>query len=533
MTVMAKNKNKIKLLVSDDLDDTDPTAELELLDLSQLQHTGDVELESAAQTSRFADPEEDGEFSALESDLEDRSKTINKLQYDIEQLRSRWIGLETEIGAREELTDRLQIENDELRQSARRTTRLLKQRNRSIRDLKAKLRDSNESQQAALETADRLRIEVGELNALIEEIDADSLHSALNDQKKRIRDLEDEIETLNAALQQDDTPRYLETIARQSGQLASNAGLILELQGKFEHAERYADSLRRQLQSRAAIADTARQSSEYLQLTLDHALAELAQLRTELDVETDTTGELRQENERLHDEHAEEIRVIRFEFDQAQATITQHESINEELSQNFFSTQRSRLEVESRLGKAEETANARVAELEKENKRLGKTIDEQNDRLATKSEAINGLMIELKKKHQESGSISEIKNVIQELDERMSSQVGQPLKPEKDRITRVLIGSVDGQELRFPLFKDRLTIGRTEQNDIQLDASYVSRRHAVLVTDGRQTRVVDWGSKNGVFVNTLRVTERFLENGDTLGIGTAKFRYEERPKRDT
>ena len=532
MTVMAKNKNNIELLVSDDLEDTDPTAELELLDLSQLQHTDDVELESSAQTSPFADAEEDRELSELESDLEDRSKTISKLQYDIEQLRSRWIGLETEIRAREELTDRLQVENDELKQSGRRTARLLKRRNRSIRDLKAQLRDSNESEQAALETADRLRVEVGELNALIKEIDADSLHSLISDQKKRIGDLDDEIETLNAALQQDDTPRYLETIARQSGQLASNTGLIRELQGKFEHAERYADSLRRQLQSRVAIADAAQQSTEHLQLNLDHALAELAQLRGQLDVETDTTDELRQQIKKLHDEHAEEIRVIRFEFDQAQATITQHESLNEELSQNFISAQKSRLEVESRLGKAEETANARVTELEKENKRLEKTIEELNDRLATKSEAINGLMTELKKKQQESGSISEIKHVIQELDERMSSQVGQALTPEKDRITRVLIGSVDGQELRFQLFKDRLTIGRTEQNDIQLDASYVSRRHAVLVTGGRQTRVVDWGSKNGVFVNTLRVTERFLKNGDILGIGTAKFRYEERPKRD-
>jgi pSer/pThr/pTyr-binding forkhead associated (FHA) protein len=45
--------------------------------------------------------------------------------------------------------------------------------------------------------------------------------------------------------------------------------------------------------------------------------------------------------------------------------------------------------------------------------------------------------------------------------------------------------------------------------------------------------VIDWGSKNGVFVNSKRVTEHFLENGDTVTIGTADFRYEERPKRST
>ena len=93
-------------------------------------------------------------------------------------------------------------------------------------------------------------------------------------------------------------------------------------------------------------------------------------------------------------------------------------------------------------------------------------------------------------------------------------------------------GEVDGQELRFPLFKDRLTIGRTEQNDIQLKATCVSRRHAVIVTDRDTTRVIDWGSKNGVYVNSDRITEHFLKNGDAVRIGTADFRYEAFPKRD-
>jgi pSer/pThr/pTyr-binding forkhead associated (FHA) protein len=81
------------------------------------------------------------------------------------------------------------------------------------------------------------------------------------------------------------------------------------------------------------------------------------------------------------------------------------------------------------------------------------------------------------------------------------------------------------------LFKNRLTIGRTSHNDIQLNMHYVSRRHAVISTDHGQTRVIDWGSKNGVFVNDEQVTERILKSGDTVSIGTAEFRYEERLKR--
>ena len=101
-----------------------------------------------------------------------------------------------------------------------------------------------------------------------------------------------------------------------------------------------------------------------------------------------------------------------------------------------------------------------------------------------------------------------------------------------DRIARLLVGRIDKQELRFPLFKDRLTIGRTQQNDIQLKAQYISRRHAVVQTEGEATRVIDWGSKNGVYVNSKRVKEHFLQHGDVLTIGNAKFRYEERPIRD-
>ena len=54
----------------------------------------------------------------------------------------------------------------------------------------------------------------------------------------------------------------------------------------------------------------------------------------------------------------------------------------------------------------------------------------------------------------------------------------------------------------------------------------------MIVSDRDATKIVDWGSKNGVFVNSERITEHFLSNGDTLTIGTAEFRYEERPKRD-
>ncbi len=148
------------------------------------------------------------------------------------------------------------------------------------------------------------------------------------------------------------------------------------------------------------------------------------------------------------------------------------------------------------------------------------------------------------KKSEQLESIGEIEEVIQEIDTRMSERFDEqdtdaadhrgsaPVAADRDRITRVLVGNIGEQELRFPLFKKRLTIGRTSDNDIQLKTSYISRRHAVVLTEGDATRVIDWGSKNGVYVNSERVTERFLANGDIVAVGNAKFRYEERPKRE-
>lgn len=224
--------------------------------------------------------------------------------------------------------------------------------------------------------------------------------------------------------------------------------------------------------------------------------------------------------------------MIRFELGEAQETVSQHELIAEQLAADLVDTRTQRFELESVLSDTAETNKSKVQALEKENRDLRRKGQDQQQKLDTKSEAINCLLSELAKKTQQIESISEIEDVIHEIDDRMSERIDEQSSTGKDRVTRVLIGAIGDQELRFPLFKDRLTIGRTEQNDIQLKASFISRRHAVVVTEGSATRIVDWGSKNGVYVNAKRITEHFLQNGDIVTIGTADFRYEERAKRD-
>jgi chromosome segregation ATPase len=93
---------------------------------------------------------------------------------------------------------------------------------------------------------------------------------------------------------------------------------------------------------------------------------------------------------------------------------------------------------------------------------------------------------------------------------------------------RLLVRSQDGHEVVHVLGR-KTTIGRTPDNDLQIDASFVSRHHAVLLLTGQQTVIEDLNSTNGVLVNGQRVTREILNDGDQVMIGKARFRFAVRP----
>ncbi len=53
-----------------------------------------------------------------------------------------------------------------------------------------------------------------------------------------------------------------------------------------------------------------------------------------------------------------------------------------------------------------------------------------------------------------------------------------------------------------------------------LDAALVSRTHAAVERQGDRLRVTDSGSRNGTWVNGVRVAEAWLTDGDVLGLGS-------------
>jgi chromosome segregation ATPase len=93
---------------------------------------------------------------------------------------------------------------------------------------------------------------------------------------------------------------------------------------------------------------------------------------------------------------------------------------------------------------------------------------------------------------------------------------------------RLLVRSQDGHEVVHVLGR-KTTIGRTPDNDLQIDASFVSRHHAVLLVTGQQTVIEDLNSTNGVLVNGQRISREVLNDGDQVMIGKARFRFVVRP----
>ena len=71
----------------------------------------------------------------------------------------------------------------------------------------------------------------------------------------------------------------------------------------------------------------------------------------------------------------------------------------------------------------------------------------------------------------------------------------------------------------------KTTIGRTPDNDLQIEASFISRHHAVLLVSGQQTVIEDLNSTNGVLVNGQRISRQALNDGDQVVIGKARFRF--------
>lgn len=96
----------------------------------------------------------------------------------------------------------------------------------------------------------------------------------------------------------------------------------------------------------------------------------------------------------------------------------------------------------------------------------------------------------------------------------------------------VLSGKLKGKILTF---SKRLSIGRSQANDLSLPDEAASRDHAVIHGEESGFVLRDLGSSNGTFINGIKIQERVLHSGDEIRIGGSllTFYAEELNKKET
>ena len=253
----------------------------------------------------------------------------------------------------------------------------------------------------------------------------------------------------------------------------------------------------------------AQQRNAVVQVSADAALARIAALEQE-------SGD-----------HADGLHTLHEQLRLAHAT---NETLRGDLAaaEDLIRTSESELrQRESRLARLESNELALRSKLEA----VGRSLDERNALIARlETEAASSVAV-----------LGSIQNNLERLDQATATQSADSrpaAAPVVDAPVRLLIRvdgrtgarSEDGTGVRA--LGHRTTIGRTPDNDLCIDADFISRHHAVVLVTVKGTIVEDLNSTNGVFVNNIRVTRRRINENDLLTFGKTSFRYTLRPIAD-
>jgi chromosome segregation ATPase len=191
-------------------------------------------------------------------------------------------------------------------------------------------------------------------------------------------------------------------------------------------------------------------------------------------------------------------------------------------------------ELEGHLRAAEDSLNrlegearnkgARVDELEKINNDWRATVEEARHAIADRDVLIERL-------EQETAASAMLVGHIQKSVNRLDSDAPPRVsEPAADGATRLLIRT-DGESEVVHVLGRKTTVGRTPDNDLQIDAKFISRHHAVILAGPAHAIIEDLNSTNGVSVNNKRITRQPLKDGDNVVIGKTAFRFAIRPAR--
>ena len=83
----------------------------------------------------------------------------------------------------------------------------------------------------------------------------------------------------------------------------------------------------------------------------------------------------------------------------------------------------------------------------------------------------------------------------------------------------------DGRGYNYPILKEKITIGRSKDNDISLKDNTVSRNHAQIIKTKDDYLLTDLGSFNGTMVNKKSIHSAILKHEDQIKMGLTKLTF--------
>ncbi len=94
-----------------------------------------------------------------------------------------------------------------------------------------------------------------------------------------------------------------------------------------------------------------------------------------------------------------------------------------------------------------------------------------------------------------------------------------------ETLAKLVVAHKMEPERELPITQGRIIIGRTSDNDVQIDSKFVSRHHAQIITYGPDSVIEDLNSTNGIYLEGKRVKKRRLKDGDMFVIGEHELMY--------
>jgi chromosome segregation ATPase len=256
---MANENKKINELVDAD---SDSTSELEALTvrLFQEEKPGTRILESEENTFDFSEIDNtasnSGSLSELQVELQQSASIIERLQYDHQQLHSRYLGLQAEVATRQQLNDKLSNSLSKADKELGEVHSLLADREQLVQELQSQIRDRD----LELHNLTRLTHELKSAKSELES--GDEISKA----RKKLVEYEGANASLNATLsglrnQQQQTEQYAVELRRQLADLRTESQSAVseraELRVELSNAESKIAALEGRLVKSCATLDIA------------------------------------------------------------------------------------------------------------------------------------------------------------------------------------------------------------------------------------------------------------------------------------